>query len=308
MKGNRKIYLIIFTIILLAGLTLLYRVDDHDVLQANSGNDKIPLLRPETPTLKPGVLYDVTMTMNDAPYTNIFGGATGVQQDYLLRLQAGKSYHLEAKVPSLGIRVFLFSKGKLLKEMWCRYNSRCPLSVTSEKDDLVLLRIKGEPDSLNQSFTLEVTGSDSEILRGPPASSKSPLSPASIPVIKTNAAYTGTFLSSDAPVANAGKGHIQDYRFHLSKGQRVLVNVKTNDFDAGLRLLDSELNTLKVEWAERDSQNPCIEASAVKDGMFLLRIFTLDERAMNNGQFTLNVVAPAAIEKTCTSIQSLAIK
>lgn len=291
-SGIRKTFLIILLIVAgLAGVALL-----------NIGNDQNNLPRPPIPSLEPGVIYTVTMTSEDAPYFSDRGAVTGVQQDYLVNLKAGNSYWFESSVGWLGMEASLSEDGLLLGEMECGYNARCNFSVKPTKDTVALLRVKGDADSWKRAFTLDISVNDDDIFSRKPSSRTGKLYPASIPVVSSNVIYTGAFRTSDSPVFRNGEGSLQDYRIHLSAGQRVLVNVKSKGFDVGISLMNNKLNSLEREFSD-DGYNACIDANVAEEGMYLIRLTTGDTRALKNGDFTLEVSTPASSEQTCTISQ-----
>lgn len=285
MLKNTKIKYVFTTLAIGVACLAIYQINTY----------KPSLPRQVTEEIEPGTLYQIKMTFDNPP---IFG-VWGVQQDYLVPLNAGQLYRFEAKVNWTSAGATLTNNQRVLGELNCGYNARCNFTVKPEQDILALLRIyTDDPDN---EFTLDIRKEDNSFFGSEQSERTEILKPAPIPIIDTNTTYTGNFFKSDAPLFRNGLGYVQDYRIHLSEGQNVKIGFKQDGIKAGIQILDRELKTLDTDFMLRDEQDPnlCIETKATYDGMYLIRILSKDPNAFENGKYKLDINIPLSGEKTC---------
>lgn len=285
MSKNTKIKYVVITLIMGIVFLTMYQINIY----------KPSLPHPTAKVIEPGTLYPIKMTLDNPP---IFG-ARGVQQDYLVPLNAEQLYRFEIRVNWTSVGATLTNNQIVLGELHCGYNARCHFTVKPEQDTMALLRVyTDDPDN---EFTLDIRKENNSFF-GSKQSERSEIpNPTPIPVIDTNTTFTGNFSKSDAPLFKNGLGYVQDYRIHLSEGQNVKIRFKQDGIRAGIQILDRELKILDTDFMLRDNQDPklCIETKAAYDGMYLLRILSKDPNAFKNGKYTLDISIPLSGEKTC---------
>lgn len=108
------------------------------------------------PVIETNVLYDASVTAADAPSVIDGGPLFGNQQDYRIRLAAGKTYMIETSMGWQDIGVALYENGQRLGETSCGFRARCSFFVDTEKEVLGTLRIRGDARNSQEPLSVEV--------------------------------------------------------------------------------------------------------------------------------------------------------
>jgi hypothetical protein len=279
-----KIAAILLIVIGVVSLTLFLR---------GEGRPRLPTS--QLPTIETGVLYTVAITRGSGV------GIAGDEQDYRIRLSAGKMVMVETAVAWLDMRVMLYSNGLLLGESSCGYNARCHFFAEVPEDGWGILRVKWGSNGGQAPFSLEVRQVRNESSRGEPSAHTGVLPTHSIPTIDLDVIYKGMMSASDVPLFKSGGGGAQEYQLRLKAGQPVLVQARSAGFDIFVSVHGEDG---RIAFDPRrtgfDASRACVRAEAPIDGLYTLRVTTRDNvRDFKAGDFTLEAFTIQSDEQSC---------
>lgn len=255
---------------------------------------------PQTPlgVIESNVLYDASVTSADAPSTGAGGPIVGYQQDYHIRLQAGKTWMVETAVGWQDVAVALYENGQQLGKSSCGFRARCQFFVDAEKEISGTLRIRGDGNNSEEPLSVEVREVANSFMTGNPSTRTGKLQPAPVSVIEHDGVYTGMQLTPDAPLNWFGTGSLQDYRIQLKAGQKVRVKATSPQVEIGIGLISPE-QILARKFAQDIKQGVCILAEAPADGSYTLRVMVRERKDTSPIDYTLDISRAVSPEQTC---------
>lgn len=284
MRRIWKIVVILFIVIGVVAVTLFLRGDDRPMLPTS-----------QLPAIETGVLYMVAMKRGSGV------GEAGDEQNYRIRLNAGKMVMVETAVAWLDMKVMLYSNGRLIGESSCGYNARCHFFAEVPEDGWGILRVKWGRTDGQAPFSLEVRQVRNEVFRGEPSVRTGVLLAHPIPTIELDVIYKGVMSPSDVPLFKSGGGGAQEYQLRLKAGQPVLVQARSADFDIFVSVYGEDG---RIAFDPRrtgfDGSRACVRAVAPVDGLYTLRVTTRDNvRDFKAGDFTLEALNIHSDEQSC---------
>ena len=278
MKAKTRNWLIVVVAMMFVILILF--------LSRDEGQRRLP--RTPIPIIEANVVYSDSLARVDAPTVGGNSGFVDFQQDFRIRLNAGKKVMVETVVGWLDIEVSLYDGDKQLGELYCGYNAQCKFFADIRKDGWSILRVRGKAATDPQPFTLEVREVQSTFFRGVPSGREGILPESTVPSIDLDVVYNGTMLVSDAPLYWSGNGIVQDFQMRLNAGEPVLVQAKSDGFGIGVGVY-GEGRTLDFDFDDGMSFRACMQIEVPKTGNYALRVMAPDTQDLKSGSFKLEV-------------------
>lgn len=242
------------------------------------------------PTIEANVLYLISPHNSDAPSLSDGGQYEGVQQEYRILLQRGKTYYTDMNVDWRdAVYVALFEDNKLLGQTSCGWQARCNFIVVAEHDIWATLKVRSTGIK-NIPFTVAVYDATGHgMFSGFRPKHNSDITAAPIPFIENDGVYHGTFYASNSPLFWTGKGSLNDYRISLNQDDTIMVKADSSGANIGVSLYNEEKRYAQG-FKRGDDTDACFKVKIPDAGQYIIRVWTKDLQNKKSQDFILQLV------------------